>query len=185
MAQLTNYNYDMKGNCSLEAKGMHEVEIYLKSRSDTIHLENLQADKQCQTADIDLLWVKRQGRLRFVSSTIELKVCNPHTTTDFFLEIVSNQDKMTPGCAVYSFADYFCYLFYNRKELYIIPARPMRMWLLENWDNLKTRETKTRVGSSYYTTKGKIVPEASILAIEGVVKHTLSYEIEQVEQVRH
>ena len=185
MNQLTNYSYDMGGNCNLETKGMREVEKFLRARPETIHLENLQADKQCQTADIDLLWVVKRSGLRFASHTIEVKVSNPHTTSDFFLEIISNEGKSTPGAAVYSFADYFIYLFYDRKELYIIPAKAMKLWLLENWDVLKTRETKTTVGGSHYVTKGKIAPEADILAIDGVFKHTLSYEIEQVKPVRH
>lgn len=184
MSQLTNYSYDMRNNCSLEVKGMREVEAYFRDRSDTIHLKNLQADKQCQTADIDLLWTTRKG-LRFSTYTLEVKVCNPLTTTDFFLEIVSNDSKQTPGAAVYSFADYFVYLFYDRKELYLIPAKNMKLWMLERWDTLKTRETKTTVGDSHYVTKGKIASEADIMGIEGVAKYKLDYEIKQVEPVRH
>jgi len=175
--QATHHAYSMGSNCEIEGHGVAQVLQFLQAQPETLHVQDLRNDPTYQTVDVDLAWLRKAGP-RVAASTLEVKVCLPYRTTNFFLEIISNLSKLTPGGMIYSFADYFVFLFYYRKELYLIPADGLRVWLLQNWDAIATRETQTSIrGEEAYKTVGKMVPEADVLAIPGVIKHTLEYEL--------
>ena len=142
-----------------------EIEAWLREWYGTVNVENVEGDPDYQAKDIDLLW---STIVRDYS--IEIKADRWHETGNFFFEPVSNKEKGTPGCFLYTEADFLFYYFTEPRTLYILPMPRTRQWFLENLARFTERETTTPVGSDHYTTVGRLVPIQSVLAEVSAVK---------------
>lgn len=145
-----------------------EIEAWLREWHGTVNVENVEGDAEYQRIDVDLLWTTITR-----DYTIEIKADRWHATGNFFFETGSNKEKGTPGCFLYTEADFIFYYFPEPRTLYILPMPRTRRWFLENIARFAERETTTPVGSEQYTTVGRLVPIGAVVKeVKGVkVKH--------------
>jgi hypothetical protein len=130
-----------------------DVEAWLRRRPDTLDVRNVEDDPEFQRMDVDLVWTTRRRTYK-----IEVKGDRWHETGNFFFETLSNKEKGTPGCFMYTQADFLFYYFVVPRVLYIMPVPAARAWFTANLDRFEERETTTPVGEDHYTTVGRLVP---------------------------
>ncbi len=117
-----------------------EIEAWLREWHGTVNLENVEGDPDYQKIDVDLL---RTTITR--DYTIEIKADRWHETGNFFFETLSNREKGTPGCFLYTEADFLFYYFPEPRTLYILPMLRTRQWFLADFERFKEREATTLV----------------------------------------
>lgn len=124
----------------------------------TVAVHSVEDDPAYQPHDVDLLWtiVGGNGRLRTIP--LEVKGDRYHNTGNFFLETVSNANKQTAGCFLYTKAHWLFYVFVEVGDLYCIPMNLARPWFAENSDRFREARTSTPVGDDSYVTVGRLVP---------------------------
>lgn len=137
-----------------------ELEAWLWSRPETVDVHNVEADPACRQIDVDLLWLTEKAAYK-----VEIKADRlGHRTHNFFFETISNQEKGTPGCFLYTEADLFFYYFTETRQLYILPMPATRTWFLPRQDQFPERATTTPAGKGHYTTVGRLVPIQQVCA---------------------
>lgn len=124
----------------------------------TVAIHSVEDDPAYQTHDVDLLWsiVDGHGRLRIIP--LEIKGDRYHNTGNFFLETVSNANKQTAGCFLYTRAHWLFYVFIETGELYCLPMSITRPWFAENSERFREARTSTPIGQGSYVTIGRLVP---------------------------
>ncbi|PWA09676.1 hypothetical protein DCC39_12585 [Pueribacillus theae] len=149
--------YSMRDTLDIADAAAKDIEQWLKTFEETIDVMNVENDEDYQLKDIDLLWIKqnRDGSKRTI--TIEVKGDRYYRTGNYFLETISNKKKNTPGCFMYTEADYVFYYFVDEKELHVLPMPRTRDWFIRNLHHFKERETSTPVGDGHYITVGRLV----------------------------
>jgi hypothetical protein len=167
--------YTMQEASAVEAEAIAAIVRYLEERPTTVEVRDVRADPAYRAADIDLLWIckGRGGEQRTVG--LEVKADRWHHTGNFFFETQSNKARGTPGCFIYTRADYLLYYFVAPRTLYILPVTATREWFLANQDRFAQRETATTVGQGeHYVTVGRLVPIEEVLAnVPGAKKRQL------------
>lgn len=154
---MNNLNeYDFNETSNIGNDGVIIIKKYLESLESTIVYEDVQNVKEFQKNDIDLRLLNRDNNI----ISIEVKTDRYYNTGNFFFETISNQQKNTPGCFLYTKADYIYYIFLPEKLLYIIPVKESREWFLDNINSFITRPTSTE---NKYITIGKLVPRNIIM----------------------
>jgi hypothetical protein len=154
----------MAETSSVEAEAIEAIEQYLKERPGTMEVRDVRNDPSYRAADVDLLWTcaSKSGQPR--TAKLEVKADRWHRTGNFFFETQSNKDKDTPGCFLYTEADYLLYYFVTPRALYILPMPETRDWFLANRDRFPVRETSTPVAKGkHYITVGRLVPIAEVM----------------------
>ncbi len=167
--------YSMAEASAVEAEAMAAVVGYLEQRPGTVEVRDVRDDPAYRTADVDLIWVlDGEGALRR-SVKLELKADRWHATGNFFFETESNRAKGTPGCFLYTEAEYVLYYFVTPRTLYILPMPATRDWFLANQERFPERATSTPVGNGErYVTVGRLVPIAEVVnEVEGVLERQL------------
>jgi hypothetical protein len=160
----------MRDGSQVARQAAVELEAWLRGLPQTLELRNVEAAPEYQARDIDLLWTTRDGRCR----ALEIKGDRWHRTGNFFFETWSNQEKGTPGCFLYTQADFLLYYFIEPRVLYILPMPATRDWFIPRQQQFKERPTTTPVGSGFYTTVGRLVPIQAVLQeVAGVKKISL------------
>ncbi len=157
---ITVKKYTMDAASKVAAIATEHITSFLNSRSNTIEVINVENDSNYRKKDIDLIWKYNSintSSLRQIN--IEIKGDNYFKTGNYFFETHSNEQKNTPGCFMYSEADFLYYYFIN-KELHIIPLKRTREWFLLHLTDFQERRTTTPVGlqSEHYNTVGRLVP---------------------------
>ncbi|MFQ5639028.1 MAG: hypothetical protein ACE5IR_13675 [bacterium] len=148
----------MKDAVKVSQRAASEIEAWLRSLKNTISVKNVESDPEFQKIDVDLLWTTQKKTYK-----VEIKGDLWHKTGNFFFETLSNREKNTPGCFLYTQADLLFYYFVEIKELYILPMPETRKWFLSTWQRFKERSTTTPVYNDFYTTVGRLVPVASVM----------------------
>lgn len=157
------FNYNMNETMDVAERASTEIEKYLRTLECTIDVINVEGEPTYQVRDIDMIWVfiDRHGNER--KMTIEVKGDRWEKTGNYFFETISNKTKGTPGCFLYTEADYIYYYFINTRELHRIPVEKTRNWFLQKMDEFKEKETSTPVGNGrYYITVGRLVPKSIV-----------------------
>lgn len=129
-----------------------EIKKYLESLPQTIRVLSVENDKAFQKMDVDFLWVFQKNGIVEIKK-IEVKGDTYSHTGNLFFETVSNISKNTPGCFIYSKADYFYYYFIDTRELNILPLAETRKWFVENIRRFPKKKTSTILnnGDRYYS----------------------------------
>jgi len=96
----------MQARVSIAEQAAKDIEAWLRSKKISIEVLNVENDEKYQAADVDLLWKTTLG-----DKTIEIKGDTYHRTGNFFLETHSNKERNTPGCFMYTEADFVYYYF--------------------------------------------------------------------------
>ncbi len=143
-----------------------DIERWLHSFEETVSVVNVEALPEYQALDIDLIWTTQKRTWK-----LEIKGDRWHGTGNFFFETDSNRERGTPGCFMYTAADYLFYYFVTPAELYCLPMPATREWFLANLQRFRQRETTTPVPGGTYTTVGRLVPIRVVLAEVSGVRH--------------
>lgn len=151
--------YEMKPMLDIAKQASQDIEKYLRSLEETVEVVNVENDKRFQKKDIDLLWIYIVRGKEYMKK-IEIKGDRYAHTGNFFIETVSNREKNTPGCFMYTEADYIYYYFVDNNELNVIPVEKSREWFIENMYRFEEKMLSTKVGDvGYYTSLGRLVPK--------------------------
>lgn len=158
------HQYKMREVLDVATQASQEIERWLLHRRDNgqnniVTIDNVENIHDYQKIDVDLLinYANRQV-------LVEIKADRHHTTGNFFFETVSNVEKGTLGCFLYTQADYIFYYFIHIQTLYVLPMPQVRQWFLNNIDNFSQRAVQTPVGGGrHYTTVGRLVPITDVI----------------------
>lgn len=149
--------YSMDEANNVAKKASSEIEAYLQTLSNTVDVINVENDEAYRRKDIDLLWVHKENDSKRITS-IEIKGDRWYKTGNYFLETISNKSKGTPGCFMYTEADFIYYYFVTERELHILPMPETKNWFIKNINRFVQKETSTPVNGQYYITVGRLVP---------------------------
>jgi len=154
--------YSMEDACHVAQKGTEDIEKYLREKPETLSVTNVEDNPEYREKDIDLLWnYSKNGRTRQIS--IEIKVDRYYRTGNYFFETVSNETRGTPGCFLYTEADFIFYYFVDERELHILPMAGTKNWFLKKINEFKERKTSTPIGNGeFYITVGRLVPRIRV-----------------------
>jgi hypothetical protein len=166
----TNFRYTMTEASGVARTAAAAVEAYLRSLPETVLVKNVENDPRYQQEDVDLLWKYRSNE-SVTEARIEIKGDRWYKTGNYFFETVSNESKNTPGCFLYTKADFVYYCFVEEKELHILPMPETRDWFMANLDRFRERKTSTPVGEeASYVTVGRLVPRNMAISSIGAIK---------------
>ncbi len=164
--------YSMAGASQVAQVATREITAWLTHLPQTLTVQNVEADAAFQQIDVDLIWTTRTRAYQ-----IEIKGDRWDRTGNFFFETISNREKATPGCFLYTRADLVFYYFVAARTLYILPMPETRAWFLENQTRYPERATTTPVGNTFYTTVGRLVPIREVVRnVAGVKQQRLAQE---------
>jgi hypothetical protein len=150
--------YRFSESLNVTNKGTQDIVQWMQQRKETLKIENVEGDRAYQKHDIDIIWVTQSN-----INLIEIKVDRYAKTGNFFFETISNKEKNTPGCFLYTKANLIFYYFLDTKILYTLPMPTVRDWFLERQNSFKERSTTTPLkNGNYYTTVGRLIPISQI-----------------------
>ncbi len=151
--------YTMRGVMATADLAVELARQYLLSLHPDARLHDVQADPRFQHRGVDLLVELPSGAL----FGVEVKGDRQRHRGNYFFELVSNAERNTPGCFLYSEAARLIYVFVENREVHDLPLPAVRSWFLPNASQFPLRHTQTRVGNSAYTTVGALVPVKRVL----------------------
>lgn len=123
-------------------------------------VHDVQNDPRFQHRGVDLLWDRPQQQ----PLGVEVKGDRQgYRRGNYFFELVSNAEKDSPGCFLYSIADLFAYVFVDVREVHLLELKKVREWFVPRAKEYPIKTTKTRTGAVLYTTVGAIVPIRELL----------------------
>lgn len=150
----------MRGVQGAASRGVALARQYLVSLEPDSQLHDVSDDPRFQHRGVDLLW-ECPGKAPL---GIEVKADRNARRGNFFFELVSNFEKDTPGCFLYSEADLLVYVFIETREVHCLPLSDTRTWFLAHASDYELRHTQTRTGPVLYTTVGAIVPVSDVVS---------------------
>jgi hypothetical protein len=163
--------YTMRGVQGAADRAVRLARAYLGWKSPGGRIHDVQQDPRFQHRGVDLLW--EVDGVPVVG--VEVKGDRQGRRGNYFLELISNVEKGTPGCFLYSMADVILYVFLERREVHYLPLPSTRAWFLERKDAFPLKQTRTRTGADHYTTVGAVVPVSRVLA---EVPGTARYQVD-------
>ncbi|BAY42142.1 hypothetical protein NIES2111_65380 (plasmid) [Nostoc sp. NIES-2111] len=152
------YAYSMDDAVQVANQAAADIEAWLWGKSETISVVNVENDPDYQRRDIDLIWTTHNGE-----TLIEIKGDRWNKTRNLFFETHSNLERNTPGCFMYTEANWLFYYFVSTRQLYKLPMPKTREWFLITIRRFRERSTTTPVGNGYYTTVGRLVPITTVM----------------------
>jgi hypothetical protein len=152
--------YTMQSVRGAADRAVSVARTYLCAQDGHVALHDVQADPRFQARGIDLLWARRGGELLGVEVKGDRQAARRGT---YFLELVSNLEKNTPGCFLYSTANLLLFVFLQKLEVHALPMPETRTWFLENASRYPLRHTGTQLGAEGYTSVGALVPVQHVL----------------------
>ncbi len=116
---------------------------------------DVQGDPRFQHRGVDLLWQHADGSVHGVEVKGDRQGFRRGT---YFFELVSNAEKNSPGCFLYSLADLYVYVFVDVRQVHVLNLKAVREWFVPRAKEYTLKTTRTRTGAVLYTTVGAIVP---------------------------
>ena len=116
----------MRGVQGAADRAVSLARAWLLSQAPGSRVHDVQKDPRFQHRGVDLLW-DREGQSVV---GVEVKGDRQARRGNYFLELVSNVEKDTPGCFLYSTADLLLYVFLTPREVHCLPMRATREWFL-------------------------------------------------------
>lgn len=152
-------SFSMRGVQGAADRAVEHASRFLLQEVPGSRLHDVQADPRFQHRGVDLLWEWPTGELR----GIEVKGDRQYQRRNYFFELVSNLEKDTPGCFLYSTADLMLYVFLSQHQLHVLPLKEVREWFLPLAKNYPVKHAFTQTGKVRYTTLGVTVPVKHVL----------------------
>ena len=160
--------YTMQSVRGAADRAVSVARAYLRAQDAHAALHDVQEDPRFQARGIDLLWETKAGELLGVEVKGDRQAAR---RGNYFFELVSNLEKNTPGCFLYSTAHLLLYVFLQRLEVHALPLPATRQWFLARAGHYQMRHTGTRLGTEGYTTVGALVPVRDVLrGVEGACR---------------
>lgn len=157
--------YSMQAVQHAASRAIELVHAFLLAEVAGSQVHDVQDDPRFQHRGVDLLWECPGSDVLGVEVKGDRQGGRRGT---YFLELVSNAEKDTPGCFLYSRADLLAYVFLDRRELHLLPLPQVRAWFLARAREFPLRQARTRIGPAQYTTVGATVPSRRLLSeVEG------------------
>lgn len=147
-------SFTMQGVQHIADEAVRAARNYLTGEVPGSWVHDVQADPRFQHRGVDLLW----DRPGLEPLGVEVKGDRNGRRGNFFFELVSNLEKDTPGCFLYSEANAMFYVFIGESLAYWIPMPEAREWFRPRAKEFPIRSAQTRTGALVYTTLGAIVP---------------------------
>lgn len=113
--------YSMEEGVQVAQQAARDIETWLRGKPETVSVQNVEDEPACQQIDVDLIWTTQNS-----SYLVQIKGDRWHKTGNFFFETHSNKEKGTPGCFIYTQADWLFYDFVIPRTLYILPMPATR-----------------------------------------------------------
>lgn len=160
--------YSMHGVQGAADRAVALTREVLLREAPASHVHDVQNDPRFQHRGVDLLW-DRPGQQPL---GVEVKGDRQgHRRGNYFFELVSNAEKDSPGCFLYSIADLLVYVFVDVREVHVLELKAVREWFVPRAKSFPIKTTKTRTGAVLYTTVGAIVPLREVReAVPGAVR---------------
>jgi hypothetical protein len=152
-------SYTMSGVKGSADRAVALATQHLLATAQGSRVHDVQEDPRFQHRGVDLLW-EREAEV----VGVEVKGDRHGRRGNYFFELVSNLEKDTPGCFLYSEAKWLAYVFLRERELHLLPLHETRAWFLANKATFPLRHTRTQVGKEGYTTVGALVPVREVLS---------------------
>jgi hypothetical protein len=169
-------SYSMRGVLGAAERAVQLSRTYLEWRAPGSLIHDVQLDPRFQHRGVDLLWERSASDV----VGVEVKGDRQGRRGNYFFELVSNLEKDTPGCFLYSVADAYLYAFLDLGEVHHLPMPATREWFLSRAKEFPLRRTRTRMGAATYTTVGALVPVTELLrAVDGASR----YRVTDADQV--
>lgn len=147
--------YSMHGVQGAADRAVALVRAVLLAEVPGSMLHDVSLDPRFQHRGVDLLW-DRPGE---APRGIEVKGDRQGARRgNYFFELVSNAEKDTPGCFLYSTADVLAYVFLDARQVHLLDLKRVREWFVPRAKDYPLKTTKTKTGALLYTTVGAIVP---------------------------
>lgn len=153
-------SYSMRGVQGAADRAVSLAREVLLRETPTGLIHDVQNDPRFQHRGVDLLW-EQPGHPVL---GIEVKGDRQgHRRGTYFFELISNAEKESPGCFLYSTADLFVYVFLDVRHVHVLKLAAVREWFLPRGKEFPLKTTKTRTGNVLYTTVGASVPIRRVL----------------------
>ena len=120
-------SYSMQAVSHAASRAVHLAGLYLRRIDENARIHDVQLDPRFQQRGVDLLWEREALPLE----GIEVKGDRQPKRGNYFFELVSNLEKNTPGCFLYSEADVLLYVFLQPREVHHLPMPATREWFLK------------------------------------------------------
>ena len=153
-------SYSMLAVRGAASRAVAVAKSFLRSEDPEGRVHDVQEDPRFQARGIDLVWERSGGRLLGVEVKGDRQAGRRGT---YFFELVSNLEKDTPGCFLYTRAELLLYVFLQTLEVHHLPVPATRAWFLARAGGYPLRHARTRVGPEAYTTVGAVVPVHDVL----------------------
>jgi hypothetical protein len=147
--------YSMRGVQGAAERAVALVRGVLLTDAPDSMLHDVSLDPRFQHRGVDLLW----DRPGLPPQGVEVKGDRQGARRGtYFFELVSNAEKDTPGCFLYSTADVLAYVFLDVRQVHLLDLRKVREWFIPRAKDYPLKTTKTKTGAQLYTTVGAAVP---------------------------
>ena len=160
-------SFSMRGVQGAADRAVQHARAWLLETAPGSRVHDVQEDPRFQHRGVDLLWELPSGEVR----GIEVKGDRQPRRRRYFFELVSNLERDTPGCFLYSGADLLVYVFLAQGELHVLPLKAVREWFLPRAKSYELRHTFTQTGAIRYTTVGAVVPVKDVQEAVPEVKY--------------
>ncbi len=152
-------SYTMQSVRGAADRAVSVARAFLLAEDAASDIHDVQADPRFQARGVDFLWATR-GELLGVEVKGDRHGSRRGT---YFFELISNVEKNTPGCFLYSAAHLLLFVFLQRLEVHALPLPATRTWFLAQAGHYPLRHTGTRLGTEGYTSVGALVPVRDVL----------------------
>lgn len=129
-------------------------EVLLRESPDSL-VHDVQNDPRFQHRGVDLLWERPGQKVLGVEVKGDRQGFRRGT---YFFELISNAEKDSPGCFLYSIADLLVYVFVDVQQVHVLELKAVREWFVARAKEFPLKTTRTRTGAHLYTTVGASVP---------------------------
>jgi hypothetical protein len=134
---------------------------YMSSKSGmpSETIVSVEDDEFFRNMDVDLVVTSIAGQ-----SWVEVKG-DTFKTNNVYLETISNCEKGTPGCMMYTCADFIFYYFVSRGQALIIPVVELQEWMSKNLHRFTAKRVGNRAkrGGTLFTSEGYPVPQKVLM----------------------
>ena len=162
-------SYTMSAVRGAAERAVMLVREHLKREDPDSRIHDVQNDPRFQHRGVDLIWERSPDQLLGVEVKGDRRASRKG---NYFFELVSNLEKNTPGCFLYSTADVLAYVFLQSLEVHELPLVTTRTWFLSRASDFPLRHTRTSLGKEGYTTVGAIVPVRELLKCVPSARYT-------------
>jgi hypothetical protein len=147
--------YSMRGVMGAADRAVSLTRDVLLRESPGSLVHDVQNDPRFQHRGVDLLWERPGQKVLGVEVKGDRQGFRRGT---YFFELISNAEKDSPGCFLYSIADLLVYVFVDVQQVHVLELQPVREWFVPRAKEFPLKTTKTRTGANLYTTVGASVP---------------------------